>query len=262
MANRETLEITYRRLDEILPLPSNAKLHDLEEIKRKIQTFGFIDPIGVSAETMHDLDGNGRLNALKALYAAGENAPKNIQTKREKGADGKLANVWYAPTVSLKFSREDEPIVALSLNRTAQRGGFDDKAVFAILEQASASGRLDDTGYDQSALENLAIRYAPAPEFQLPNGSTADNQQPGNHSNNGQVTAGVGVRIGTPQPELQPSHVRMVQLFLNTETHPVFLELASALLQNQAVTDESGKPVDNLTDLCFHLVRQAAEPPK
>ena len=261
MANRDSLEITYRRLDEILPLPGNAKLHDLEEIKHKIKKFGFIDPIGVSADTMHDLDGNGRLNALKALYAAGENPPKNITVKREKGTDNKLANVWYAPTVTLKFDRETEPIVALALNRTAQRGGFDDKAVFAILEQAAGFGRLEETGYDQSALENLAIRYAPAPEFQLPNGDS-HNQSAGN-STNGQVTAGVGVRVGgSPQPELQPSHVRMVQLFLNTETHPVFLERASALLQAKAVTDESGKPVDNLTDLCFHLVRSATEAKK
>lgn len=261
MANRESLAITYRRLDEILPLPGNAKLHDLEEIKDKIKRFGFIDPIGVSADTMHDLDGNGRLNALKALYAAGENAPQNIMVKREKGADNKLANVWYAPTVTLNFDRETEPIVALALNRTAQRGGFDDKAVFAIIEQAAAFGRLEETGYDQSALENLAIRYAPAPEFQLPIGDPAS--QGSGHSTNDRINAGIAVKVGDyTQPELQPSHVRMVQLFLNTETHPVFLERASTLLQAQTVTDQSGKPVDNLTDLCFHLVRQAAETKK
>lgn len=145
------LKIVYRRLDEIIPLPNNAKLHDLEEIKASIRDHGFLDPIGVNPNTCHDLDGNGRLEALKLLYATGEAAPRNISAKMEDGVP-----VWYAPTVNLEFDDEQtERIVALRLNRSNEKGGYDKAIVLAILEEADAAGRLAQTGFDHAALENV-----------------------------------------------------------------------------------------------------------
>lgn len=153
----EEMKITYRRLDTIKPLPGNAKLHAVDDIVKSIATNGFIDPLGINIITGHDMDGNGRLEALKMLYTQGEPPPKNIRAVKEKINDEDVT-VWYAPTVDLEFDTETEPIVALALNRLNEKGGYDTAAVLAILEQAKASGRLEETGYDADALSLLILR--------------------------------------------------------------------------------------------------------
>lgn len=153
----EEMKITYRRLDTIKPLPGNAKLHAVDDIVKSIATNGFIDPLGINIITGHDMDGNGRLEALKMLYAQGEPPPKNIRAVKEKINDEDVT-VWYAPTVDLEFDTETEPIVALALNRLNEKGGYDTAAVLAILEQAQAFGRLEETGYDADALTGILAR--------------------------------------------------------------------------------------------------------
>ena len=155
----QTLEIKYRRLDTIKPLPNNAKLHDLIGIKDSICQFGFIDPILVSVETGHDLDGNGRLEALKLLYGENATPPSNILVKMESpDGGGKKVPVWYVPTLDAVFDAETEPIVALRLNRAHDKGGYDERGVLAVLEQAQAYGRLEQTGYDVDAMKLLILR--------------------------------------------------------------------------------------------------------
>ena len=155
----EEMKIVYRRLDTIKPLPGNAKLHAVDDIVKSIATNGFIDPLGINIITGHDMDGNGRLEALKMLYAQGEPPPKNIRAVKEKINDEDVT-VWYAPTVDLEFDPETEPIVALALNRLNEKGGYDMAAVLTILEQAQAFGRLEETGYDDAIFNLLLTRQS------------------------------------------------------------------------------------------------------
>ena len=264
----QTLEIKYRRLDTIKPLPGNTRIHDLQGIKSSISEFGFIDPILISAQTGHDLDGNGRLEALKLLY--GENAapPGNILVKMEApDGGGKKVPVWYVPTLDAVFDAETEPIVALRLNRAHGKGAYNEAKVFAVLEQAQAFGRLEQTGYDQTLFEMLAIRYAPEPEFEAPvpmsggdsvvapaaDGAPSATSLPGARP----TTQPEGAPTHHATPTLGPSHVRMVQLFLNADTHPVFYERTQALTASKTILGDNDLPVNNLTDLIFCLVRDA-----
>lgn len=258
MSNTNTLEIRLRRLDEIKPLPGNARRHDLESIKKKIQDHGFLDPIGVSAGTGHNLDGNGRLESLKLLYAAGEPAPKNIVVRREK-VESKMVNVWYAPTVDINVDLETEQIIAASLNKAHDDGKTDERALFSILEQAAAFGRLEQTGYDQSLFDALGLKYAPPPEFDMPEQDhlSAPSDQTGGHAPSGTVTAPAGEQGAPPPSQLAPSHVRMVQLFLNSDTHPVFLDRCQRLIEANRIRKDDGNFVENPTDLVFALVRDA-----
>ena len=264
----QTLEIKYRRLDTIKPLPGNTRIHDLQGIKSSISEFGFIDPILISAQTGHDLDGNGRLEALKLLY--GENAapPGNILVKMEApDGGGKKVPVWYVPTLDAVFDAETEPIVALRLNRAHGKGAYNEAKVFAVLEQAQAFGRLEQTGYDQTLFEMLAIRHAPEPEFEAPvpmggNGSVIAPAADGAPS-----AAPLPGARPTTQPEdtpthhatptLGPSHVRMVQLFLNADTQPVFYQRTQALTASGRYLNDDDRPVNNLTDLVFCVIRDA-----
>lgn len=274
-ADNTQLKIEYRALHVIKPLPGNTRQHDLEGIISSIREFGFVDPILISKNTFHDLDGNGRLEALRRMYAAGDNAPDRIIVKEEKapGGDGKPVPVWYAPTMAVEFSLEDEAILALRLNRAHSRGGYDEKAVFSVLARAAEQNRLEQTGYEQALFDMLALRHAPPPEFEAPgysppsssapgaNGTAAapaSASTPGAHSTTGPITPATtlpGQQTGASSPP--PSHVRMVQLFLNSETQPVFYERTQALTESGKYLDDNDRPVNNLTDLIFFIVQEA-----
>lgn len=262
--NTKELTIKYRRLDTIKPLPGNAKNHDLKGIMSSIQEFGFLDPILISVESDHDLDGNGRLEALKMMYAEGGAAPGNIIVRQERTDDSaKKVPVWYAPTMDAVFDLETEPIVAMRLNRSHDKGGYNEAKVFAVLEQAAAFGRLEQTGYDQGIFEVLALKYAPAPEFEAPEGQGGNGSGDyGGNGSSGNALPGVRPTMEPntqqyPAQPLAPSYVRMVQLFMNADTQPVFLERCQRLIQDGKILRDDGQPVDNLTDLIFSLVRDA-----
>lgn len=260
--NTETLQTKLRRLDEIILLPGNPKKHDVSDIKESFRTWGVLKTFGVNPETGHDIDGNGRLETLRMMYAAGEDAPKNVVVKREK-VDGKLVNVWYVLTVDLPFDRETEDIVALRLNRGQDKGGYDEQKVFAVLEQAAAYDRLEQTGYDQGIFEVLALKYAPAPEFEAPEGQGGNTG--GDYGGNGiGGNALPGVRPTTepntqqqPAQPLAPSKTTTVQIFLEADAQQVFLESCRRLIQRSEIRRDDSTPVETLSELIFALVRDA-----
>lgn len=262
--NTKELAIKYRRLDTIKPLPGNAKLHDLKGIISSIQEFGFIDPLLISVESDHDLDGNGRLEALKLMYAEGGSAPGNIIVRQERTDDSpKKVPVWYAPTMDAVFDLETEQIVAMRLNRSHDKGGYDEKKVFAVLEQAAAYDRLEQTGYDQGIFEVLALKYAPAPEFEAPEGQGGNTG--GDYGGNGiGGNALPGVRPTMepntqqqPAQPLAPSKTTTVQIFLEAEAQQVFLESCRRLIQRSEIRRDDSMPVETLSELIFALVRDA-----
>lgn len=266
--NTETLQTKLRRLDEIVLLPDNPKIHDVNDIKESFRTWGVLKTFGVNPETGHDIDGNGRLEALRMMYAAGEDAPKNVSVKREK-VDGKMVNVWYVLTVDLPFDRETEDVVALRLNRGQDKGGYDERKVFDVLEQAATHGRLEQTGYDQSIFEVLALKYGPAPEFEAPEGhggnTVGDHGSSANGNSNGsggnvlpgaRPTTEPNTRQQPVQP-LAPSKTTTVQIFLEADAQQVFLESCRRLIQRGEIKRDDFTPVETLSDLIFSLVRDA-----
>ena len=259
------MAIVYRRLDTIKPLPGNAKLHDIQGIAGSISDSGFIDPIAVNVVTNHDIDGNGRLEALKMLYAEGKEPPTKIRLVTEK-VDGKMATVWYAPTIDVHFDAETEPIVAMRLNRSHDKGGYDERKVFDILEQAAAYGRLEQTGYDQGIFEVLALKYAPAPEFEAPEGSGGNNtgSDYGGNGSGGNALPGARPAMEPntqqqPAQPLAPSKTTTVQIFLEAEAQQAFLESCRRLIQRGEIKRDDSTPVETLSELIFALVRDAVD---
>jgi len=248
--NTETLQTKLRRLDEIILLPGNPKKHDVSDIKESFRTWGVLKTFGVNPETGHDIDGNGRLETLRMMYAAGEDAPKNVVVKREK-VDGKLVNVWYVLTVDLPFDRETEDIVALRLNRGQDKGGYDEQKVFDVLEQAAAYGRLEQTGYDQGILEVLAVKYSANLED---SGSSNDGQTLPSHH---QITEPEQSKQQQPVQPLSPSKTMTVQIFLDADLQKTFLERCSQLIKRNEIKRDDSAPVETLSELIFSLVRDA-----
>lgn len=246
----DEMAIVYRRLDTIKPLPGNAKLHDIQGIAGSISDSGFIDPIAVNIVTGHDIDGNGRLEALKMLYAEGKEPPPKIRLVTEK-VDGKMATVWYAPTIDVHFDTETEPIVAMRLNRSHDKGGYDEKKVFDVLEQAAAYGRLEQTGYDQGIFDVLAVKYSTNLED---SGSSNNGQTPLSHS---PITEPEQSKQQQPIQPLSPSKTMTVQIFLDAESQKTFLERCSQLIKRNEIKRDDSTPVETLSELIFSLVRDA-----
>ena len=250
--NTKELAIKYRRLDTIKPLPGNAKLHDLKGIMSSIQEFGFLDPILISVESGHDLDGNGRLEALKLMYAEGGSAPSNIIVRQERTDDSaQKVPVWYAPTMDVVFDLETEPIVAMRLNRSHDKGGYDEQKVFAVLEQAAAFGRLEQTGYDQGIFDILAVKYSTNTENG--NSDNDSNESPSHRS----IVEHEQPQQQQPVQPLSPSKTMTVQIFLDAELQKTFLERCSQLIKRSEIKRDDSTPVETLSELIFSLVRDA-----
>lgn len=246
----DEMAIVYRRLDTIKPLPGNAKLHDIQGIAGSISDSGFIDPIAVNIVTGHDIDGNGRLEALKMLYAEGKEPPPKIRLVTEK-VDGKMATVWYAPTIDVHFDAETEPIVAMRLNRSHDKGGYDEQKVFAVLEQAAAFGRLEQTGYDQGIFDILAVKYSTNTENG--NSDNDSNESPSHRS----IVEHEQPQQQQPVQPLSPSKTMTVQIFLDAELQKTFLERCSQLIKRSEIKRDDSTPVETLSELIFSLVRDA-----
>ena len=148
--------IEYRAIDEILPAERNAKGHDGNVIAGSIERLGFLDPMIEDGRTGRLVAGHGRLEQLQARFKAGEPAPDGVQVR-----DG----CWYAPVTVGWASVDDKQAEAagLVLNRSGERGGWDQDRLAAMLADQPAPTWLgwDDT--DLAAL--LAVTADPTPHF-------------------------------------------------------------------------------------------------
>jgi len=84
-------------IDQVASLEQNPKEHDIGAIIASMQRWGYIDVIGWNKRTGRVLDGNGRLEALRKMKAAGMAAPARVVVegntwKVETGGDGTLAS--------------------------------------------------------------------------------------------------------------------------------------------------------------------------
>ena len=147
--------ISLVRLGDLKPAKRNAKLHALDRIKAAISEHGFVDPPIVDDRTHRLVGGHGRLEALAALRADGDGVPDGLH----QDYDGE----WLVPVVRGWSSTDDAEAdqVNLALNRLSELGGWDDRALSAILEDLTASSpqALDLLGYSDADLEGL-LKFA------------------------------------------------------------------------------------------------------
>lgn len=200
-------------LDSIVLDSENARRHDarsIEAIAASLATFGQQKPVVLVGNKV--IAGNGAVVAARKL--------------------------GWTHIAAVAFPDEHTArAYALADNRTAELSQWDNTALAAALDAVNAQGLADATGFTVDEMMKIA----------------------------GEVTDAAIVAAGKPEekaiaPEVaaaaqrnaeplvgNTSHVRMVQLFLNEETHPIFMERIRAL---SAVV---GK--DNVTDVVFEAVR-------
>lgn len=232
----ERLSIEYWPLSECLGKrwKGNAKKHDIPQLARSIQRYGFKDAVGWDAALEAFAEGNGRVEAVQFLKDQGAEAPRGILT------DGKGG--WFIPvSLGVDVGTEDEAIAyAIDHNNLVLGGG-------SFLPQDSF--RLWGEGLYElfKTEENLPVTFEPEAVKALILARSADPLA------GGETVAIVrtgGEPEGNGNTEPEPSHVRMVQLFLNRENLPEFQGYCERLATEYGTA--------NVTDTVMECLRRAA----
>lgn len=143
--------IEYLPLDEIQPHPSNPRTHEsLADVADSVDELGYIEPIVRDERTGKLVAGHGRLQVLEAQRDTGQDPPDGIVV----GKDGR----WQVPVVVGWSSADDAAATRarITLNRTAEVGGWDDGMLLAQLDElANTPIGLKAVGFTEEAHASL-----------------------------------------------------------------------------------------------------------
>lgn len=210
----------------------NPKLHDIGAICDSIQRHGFKDLLEYDA-ALNDggggiVAGNGRLEALVKLSNSGANAPRGVKVT-ENGD-------WAIPVqfgVNSRTTAEGLAYLVTNNNLSLSGGSFtaldvsrlyDPEGYVELLELLAAEESLP-ISVDGDDLDLLVA------ELQQPDHSVIT---PPENSEDG----GYGDYSGDTE-DAPESPVRMVQLFLDTTTHPEFMSIIEQLTPLYGVNNYS-----------------------
>lgn len=134
------MKIEMKTLGSLKRNPMNPKEHDEDLLHKSLSTFGYVEPIVMDERTGYMISGHGRQEVLQNLFDEGSEPPEGIEVQNGE---------WMVPVVSGWASQDDTEVhaVLVALNRTTERGGWNDSNLLAILQSLSEHDLLDVTGY-------------------------------------------------------------------------------------------------------------------
>jgi hypothetical protein len=197
---RSALECEVVALDTIRPHPDNARIHpeeNVEALASSLEAFGQVEPLVVQRSTRYVLGCSVHWVDMDDVRAAS---------------------------------------LSVALNRTAELAKWDDAVLARLLERfrtAAPDAGVPIVGFTEEQVNRVLTRFSPRQESgAVAEPSTVPVSQPvgqsGGDDPGGQSPAG-----GGPAPTMAPgpisSHVRMCQLFLDTETYPDFQDCIEKL---------------------------------
>lgn len=150
----DELHIEYMSLNDLVArmVEENPKDHDLGQLHRSLDTFGYVTPPMIDEGTKYLVAGHGRVTALLQQRNSGKPAPKRIQVT----ADGD----WLVPVIrGIAF---DNPNAARAYlvadNQLAIMGGWLEQDLVNLLQDLaeSAPEMLEATGFTGDDLDALA----------------------------------------------------------------------------------------------------------
>lgn len=145
----------YIALDSIQSLPGNPKDHDIGQIANSLARFGFAGSIVVNKRTDHMLAGHGRVEALRWMKVRGKGKPRGIDSRPVRGSA-----MWFVPVDYVDISEEEEPALAIALNRLVEQGGWDEGALLKQLDDLVIRGKemLEGIGFDPDDIDQIRTR--------------------------------------------------------------------------------------------------------
>jgi len=210
-------------IKKLVPDNANPRVHDeknLSAIRASLEAHGQVEPLVVQANTMKVIGGNGRLSVMKML---GET---------------------HVDVVLLDVSDEDARKLSISLNRSGELAGWDEQVLSQHIQALSQLGDEFDPislGFSGEELEGLLAQF----DTDIDTLGLA----PPEESYVGQ--GGPEIPEGAEPKAMPNSSVRMVQLFLNEETAPIFQMWVNTLAKKH--------DTDNITDTVYKTIQEAAE---
>lgn len=141
--------IDYMRLDQIVGAEQNAKEHDDAGIQGSMSGYGTVESPTLDDRTGRLVAGHGRIDAFRALRAAGREMPRGLKVD----ADG----MWLVPVERGWASRNDDEARAyvLASNHLTTKGGWDEHALLTELEYLDSIDMLERSGFDQDEYADL-----------------------------------------------------------------------------------------------------------
>lgn len=234
---------SYVPVELIDPNPRNYKIHPQEKIDRIANSLGrFGQPRSVTVQKLADSD-RYMMQAGHSVLAAAKQlgwAQLRCDVIPADWSQAMVLAFLVAENELRDGSQEDDEALASILEEVfrfdpvfTEAAGFTDKELEDIFSQVYPVTTLSPgaaVSLGQNGEHNYSVEY-------LSNGT-------GNGSAAGQTGDG-----GSPLPVPPPSHVRMVQLFLNAETIVPFTEMISDLADHFGTT--------NTTDTVMEAVKYA-----
>jgi len=161
--------IDYQPISDVKGAERNPKQHS-PELGSAIDRFGFADGVILDERTGRLVAGHGRLERLKLMQEEGQDAPDGIRVLKGK---------WLLPVQRGWSSRSDKEAEAFLVahNRLTEAGGWDDRALFELLEQFEGDD-LAGLGVDETYLGELQERVDELNEADLPEGEDTGGGEP------------------------------------------------------------------------------------
>lgn len=165
--------ISYIPLTDLPPDPANPKKHEVERIIASITDHGFIDTPVVDERTSLVIAGHGRREALIEMQVRGEPVPGGLLLDDDGG--------WLVPVTRGWASATDRQAhaVLILLNRLPMAGGWDSRALAAILEDLATSDAdlFDSLCISDDEMEQLLREVDPEGLPQGPDGTDAPDKE-------------------------------------------------------------------------------------
>lgn len=155
----EPRQIEWVSIDELRPHPENPKGHDIPQVRASIRRWGFAGSVLVCERTGYLAAGHGRRTALLEMRHDGEEAPEGVRVDGE---------AWLVPKIGGWSSHDDEELLAFLVadNQATIRGGWDDRALAALLSKLSTEGEAESpgligVGFSDDDLAGMLAKLAP-----------------------------------------------------------------------------------------------------
>jgi hypothetical protein len=141
--------VEYVRLDNVQLAESNPKEHDEAGIAASLDDFGIGELPLIDERTGRLVAGHGRYRQLVRLAADGRRRPAGVNAAED--------GTWLMPLIRGWKSRSDEHAKAylLASNKLTENGGWNDRALYAMLQDVNEAELLNLTGFGDEDLDNL-----------------------------------------------------------------------------------------------------------
>lgn len=210
----DSLQALAVPIDSLRPDPDNALTHpeeNVEAIAASLEEFGQDQPLVVQKDGMVVRKGNGRLQAARRL--------------------------GWTHIAALIVDDDDLRAAARAVadNRSSQLAKWDDAVLARLLEKfrtAPPEAGAPIVGFTEEQVSRVLSRFSPRSEVSpSAEPATVPVSQPVGGADGSAGAAGAAGTAGGPSQGPGPisSHVRMCQLFLDTETYPDFQDCIERL---------------------------------